>query len=118
MCVHERDVLSGRAMFEGRTLPLRVVLLLSRLVTEGRRAGRRVGQMAGRGEGEYPFLRRRRWLRVGRVLLQWHPDRRRQAELRPGSGGAGGLVVVRYDRGVHGAAQELRCVPRPVWAMT
>ena len=71
-----RDVPSGRTMFEGRTLSLRVVPLLSRLVTGGRRAGS-----------------------VGRVLLQWHPDRRRQVERRPGSGGAGGLVVVRYDRG-------------------
>jgi hypothetical protein len=85
-----RDVPSGRTMFEGRTLSLRVVPLLSRLVTEGRRAGS-----------------------VGRVLLQWHPDRRRQVERRPGSGSAGGLVVVRYDGGVHGAAQELRCAPRP-----
>jgi hypothetical protein len=29
--------------------------------------------MAGRCEGEYPFLRRRRWLRVGRVLVQCIP---------------------------------------------
>src|SRR5262249_4148260 len=54
MCVHEGNVPSGRTMFEGRTLSLRVVLLLSRLVTEGRRAGRRVGQIAGRCEGRVP----------------------------------------------------------------